>query len=151
MKKQHYYIYKKGNEKSIVCLDYDKIPGYKFTPKNQIEYDGVKVNKLVVINPTMIEKVLKRKIKNKLDLYLKLIINFIESDDSDSGSYREALNDLSKYKSIVINKYQKYLDEKYLNLLMKKIEYLEYELNRKKLLFEENYEEELEREVHRRR
>lgn len=151
MKKQHYYIYKKGNEKSIVCLDYDKIPGYRFTPKNQVEYDGIKVNKLIVINPTMIEKVLKRKIKNKLDLYLKLIMNFIEGDDSSSGSYREALDDLSKYKSIVINKYQKYLDEKYLNLLMKKIDYLEYELNRKKILLEENYEEELEREVHRRR
>lgn len=153
MKQQHYYIYKKNNEESIVCLDYDKLPGYSFTPKNRVKYDGVKVNKVVVINPTMIEKVLRRKIKNKLDLYLKLIVEFIESDSGEAGGYREALDDLSKYKSIIQNKYQKYLDEKYLDVLNKKIAFLEYELNRKMLLYRENYEEELEyeEEMHRRR
>ena len=148
MKKQHYYIYKKGDNKSIVCLDYDKISGYKFTPKNNVKYDGVKVNSVVVINPSMIEKILKRKIKNKLDLYLKLIVNFIDEDNGDSGAYREALDDLSKYKSVVIHKYKKYLDEKYLKLLLKKISVLEYELSKKmnsKLEYEEEYEEELHR------
>ncbi len=148
MKKQHYYIYKKGDNKSIVCLDYDKISGYKFTPKNNVKYDGVKVNSVVVINPSMIEKILKRKIKNKLDLYLNLIVNFIEEDGGDSGAYREALDDLSKYKSVVIHKYKKYLDEKYLKLLLKKISVLEYELGKKmnsKLEYEEEYEEELHR------
>lgn len=147
MKKQHYYIYKKGDNKSIVCLDYDKISGYKFTPKNNVRYDGVKVNSIVVINPSMIEKILKRKIKNKLDLYLKLIVNFIEEDSGNSGAYREALDDLSKYKSVVIHKYKKYLDEKYLKILLKKISVLEYELSQKmniKLDYEE-YEEELHR------
>lgn len=147
MKKQHYYIYKKGEDRSIVCLDYDKISGYTFTPKNNIKYDGVKVNQVVVINPTMIEKVLKRKIKNKLDLYLKLIMKFIESDEEDSGSYREALDDLSKYKSIVLHKYKKYLDEKYLKLLLKKISILEFELTKKfnQVLEDNEYEEEIHR------
>lgn len=148
MKKQHYYIYKKGDNKSIVCLDYDKISGYKFTPKNNVKYDGVKVNSVVVINPSMIEKILKRKIKNKLDLYLKLIVNFIDEDNGDSGAYREALDDLSKYKSVAMHKYKKYLDEKYLKLLLKKISVLEYELSKKinsRLEYEEKYEEELHR------
>ena len=100
---------------------------------------------MVIIKPSMIEKVLKRKIKKKLDLYLKLIIKFIESEDSESGdSIREALNDLTRYKSIIKNKYLKYLDEKYLKLLIKKIAILEYELNNKLILCQNNvYEEEL--------
>lgn len=150
MKEQHYYVYRKGEERSIVCLDYDKIPGYRFTPKNNVKYDGIKVNTVVVINQSMIEKVLRRKIKRKLDLYLKLIIDYIGTDEGDSGSYREALDDLAKYKSIVINKYKRYLDEKYLKLLLKKISVLEFELGKRldlSLTRNDVYNE----EIHRRR
>ena len=148
MKQQHYYIYKKDNMRSIICLDYDKIAGYKFVPKNSIKYDGVKVNTVVVINQSMIEKVLKRKIKNKLDLYLKLIINFIndDNDDNDSSTYKEALDDLARYKGIIQYKYKKYLDQKYMEILLKKIAVLEYEIKKR---IDETLE--FETENHRRR
>lgn len=143
MRKEHYYVCKKGNTKEIVYLDYDKIKGFDFNPKNNVKYDGVKVNKMVIIKPSMIEKVLRRKIKKKLDLYLKLIIRFIQSDDSSDGeTLREALNDLTRYKSIINHKYKRYLDEKYLKILLKKIALLEYELNRKLLVLEDEYVEE---------
>lgn len=153
MNEKHYYIYKKGETPKIIYLDYNKLKGFDFSPKNNVKYDGIVVNKMVVIKPSMIEKVLKRKIKRKLDLYLKLIVKFIESDDSsDSGTLREALNDLSKYQNIVMYKYRKYLDEKYLKILLKKISILEYELKSKLITleqFESEYEEE--KTSHRRR
>ena len=148
MSEKHYFVNKKNNNE-IIYLDYNKLKGFDFSPKNKIKYDGIVVNKMVIIKPSMIEKVLKRKIKNKLDLYLKLIVRFIESEDSDSGeSIREALNDLTRYKSIIAHKYRKYLDEKYLKLLLKKIVILEYELNSKLMaineyVYENEYEEEL--------
>ncbi len=145
MAEKHYYIYKKGNNKEIVYIDYDKLKGYNFLPKNNVKYDGITVNKMVIIKPSMIEKVLKKKIKKKLDLYLELIINFIDSDDSSSNdSLREALNDLSRYKNIVKYKYKKYLDEKYYNILLKKILLLEYELNSKLININQyNYNDEI--------
>ena len=148
MSEKHYFVNKKNNNE-IIYLDYNKLKGFDFSPKNKIKYEGIVVNKMVIIKPSMIEKVLKRKIKNKLDLYLKLIVRFIESDDSDNGdSIREALNDLTRYKSIIAHKYRKYLDEKYLRLLLKKIVILEYELNSKLMaineyVYENEYEEEL--------
>lgn len=151
MNEKHYYISKQGNEKEIVYIDYDKLSGFGFTPKNNVKYDGIVVNKMVVIKPSFIEKVLKRKIKKKLDLYLKLIVNFLDSSDSsDSGTLREALNDLTRYKNIVKYKYNKHLDEKYSKLLLKKIELLEYEL-KSRLQYVDMYEYEEEKEVHRRR
>lgn len=142
MSEKHYYICKKGDDRQIVLIDYDKFKGFKFLPKNRVKYDGITVNKMVVIKPSMIEKVLRRKIKNKLDLYLKLIIKFVESDDSSNGdTLREALNDLTRYKSIINHKYKKYLDEKYLQILLKKIAILEYELNKRLLYLEEEYYE----------
>ena len=151
MSEKHYFINKKNPNKEIIYLDYDKLKGFNFSPKNNIKYDGIVVNKMVIIKPSMIEKVLKRKIKKKLDLYLKLIIKFIESSDSDNGeSIREALNDLTRYKSIIAHKYNKYLDEKYLKLLVRKIALLEYELN-SKLINYKDYEYEEELTSHRRR
>ncbi len=155
MSEKHYYIYKKDNTSEIIYLDYNKLKGFNFTPQNHIKYDGVVVNKMIIIKPSMIEKVLKRKIKRKLDLYLKLIINFIDSDDSSSSdTLREALNDLSRYKNIVEYKYKKFLDEKYLKILLKKIAILEYELKSKLITINEyNYELDYDEEKtsHRRR
>lgn len=132
MREQHYYVCKKGNDRQILYLDYNKLKGFGFQPKNNVKYDGIVVNKMVIIKPSMIEKVLRKKIKRKLDLYLKLIIKFIESEDNSSGeTLREALNDLTRYKNIIEYKYRKYLDEKYLKILLKKIALLEYELNSK--------------------
>ena len=149
MAEKHYYINKNNSNKEIIYLDFDKLKGIDFSPKNKIKYDGIVVNKMVIIKPSMIEKILKRKIKKKLDLYLKLIIRFIESEDSDNGeSLREALNDLTRYKNIIMHKYMKYLDDKYLKLLAKKISLLEYEINSKLVNIHE-YEEEL--TSHRRR
>ena len=151
MSEKHYYVNRKSSNNEIIYLDFDKLKGFDFSPKNHIKYDGIVVNKMVIIKPSMIEKVLKRKIRKKLDLYLKLIIKFIESEDSDNGeSIREALNDLTRYKSIIARKYMKYLDEKYLRLLIKKIALLEYELN-SKLVNIKDYEYEEELTNHRRR
>lgn len=153
MNEKHYYIYKKGNNNEIIYLDYDKLKGYDFSPRNSFKYDGIKVNKMVIIKPSMIAKILRKKIKRKLDLYLRLIVKFIESDDSnDDTSLREALNDLTRYKSIITSKYKKYLDEKYLKFLNTKISILEYELHSKMVYInEKEYEYEEEKTSHRRR
>ena len=152
MQEKRYYVYKKGNNREIVYIDYDKIKGFNFLPLNKVKYDGIVVNKMIIIKPSMIEKVLKRKIKRKLDLYLKLIIKFLENDDSsDDSTLREALNDLSKYKDIVLYKYRKYLDQKYLKILLKKIALLEYELNSKIMIVEQYNKELEEKTTHRRR
>lgn len=144
MENKGYYISKKGKNGEIVYIDYDKLAGFNITPKNNVKYDGIVVNKMIIIKPSLIEKVLKRKIKNKLNLYLNLIIKMIDDEtDADGDTFREALNDLSRYKNIINYKYKKYLDDKYFNLLQKKIELLEYELNTKLNLINENiYEEE---------
>lgn len=149
MPEKHYYIYKKNNNKKIIFIDYDKLYGFNFEPQNNVKYDGIKVNKMVVIKPSMIEKVLKRKIKRKLDLFLKLMIRYIEEDDGTNGDVlREALNDLTRYKEIIAYKYRKYLDAKYLNALFKKIAILEYELN-SRLMLQNQYEEEVTNRRHR--
>lgn len=144
------YVLCKGSKtKELVYVNYNFKEGFKFKPKNKIPYNGIKVNEMVIINPSFIEKVLKRKVKRKLDLYLQFLISLLEEENEDPTSLRHALNDLNRYRRIIINKYQAYLDKKYVNLLLKKIDVLEREL-KEKLFFcmqkglqqEEEYEQE---------
>lgn len=132
-------------------LDLENLDGFHFKPMNRIGYDGVKVKKMVMINSKFVEKVLKRKIKKRLELYLRFIISIIDSDDNDTDitDLRAALNDLTRYKETIRYKYQKYLDKKYLSLLLKKIELLEHELKTKIYYYKEP--DDLIVESHRRR
>ena len=137
-----YTIVKEQNNGEKVYIDYTKFNGYKIKPRNNIKYNGVKVNSLVILKPSFIEKVLKKKVKRKLDFYLQYIISLMDNDeDGTVGNLRLALDDLARYKSIVEYKYRKYLEEKYINLLLKKIDILEHEI-KMKLIYkqEEVYE-----------
>jgi len=64
--RQYYNIVKQTQPGDVVYFDFQKISeGFNITPKNQMQYDGVVVNKLVIIKRTFVEKLLKRKIKKK--------------------------------------------------------------------------------------
>ena len=142
--KKNYLLVKDNQERKVTSIDYAELDGFKFNPKNQVEYDGIMVNEMVLINPSFIENVLKRKTKKKLELYLRFIISLIDNEsNASSDDLREALNGLVRYKGIVENKYRRYLDERYINVLLKKIDLLEQELKMKIIYYKEPvYEEE---------
>ena len=60
MKRQNYYLHRDSKTGSITYLEYDKIDGYKITPRTKIE-DAIKVNKVVIVNPGFSEKIIKKK------------------------------------------------------------------------------------------
>lgn len=119
-----YLISKKNYNGEVVYLNVGKSKGYKISPKKGLNYEGVKVNEMVFIKPSFIEKIIKRKIKIKIDNYLK----FLLCTDEDSDDSRIALGDLERYKVLVNEKYSIYLDEKYMYLLNKKLNTIERQL-----------------------
>jgi len=126
MKKNHYLLIKRKFGNEIVYIDYNKLDGFKIKPRNRVRYDGIEVNKLLIIKPTFIEKIIKRKIKIKLDNYL-----IENNDDTDASSLSIVLDDVTRYSQMIKNKYRKYLDDKYYELLLKKVSLLEQELKKK--------------------
>lgn len=145
------YVLVKEDHEKLCYLENKKIGGLRIKPKNQVTYDGVVVNKLLIIKTSFIQKLLKKKVKRKLDLYLKYIVGVLEEDDTSNSNLNSVLDDLKRYKSIVDHKYRIYLDEKYIELLLKKIELLEHELKTKlflqnRMFQQQIYEEEWELE-----
>ena len=132
MKKiKKYHLYKRKTKERKVELNTNKEIGYTIKPKNQMKYEGIVVNSMTIIDDYLIKKLLKKKIKKKLDMYLQFLITVLEEDDTDGGHLMFALNDLERYRRLVINNYKKYLEEKYVKLLMNKMDLIEQELKSK--------------------
>ena len=78
MNNKHYYLSLEDYNGEVVYIDYNKLKGFKFIPKNKVKYDGIVVNQMILINPSFIETVLKKKIKRKLDSYLQYIVHILD-------------------------------------------------------------------------
>lgn len=128
---RHYLIIK-SNDNQICYINYEIMSGITFKPLNSFNIDdGVIVAKMVLYDENLIVSVLKRKIKIKLNQYLNLILSDTDDDSSDPSKIRAALNSLTRFRTLVLNNYRKYLDDKYIEMLLTKIAVIEEELKNK--------------------
>lgn len=130
-KSNRYHLYK--NRKKYVTINFNSLnlDGYRIKPKNGINYDGIVVNSMTIVDHDLVAILLKKKIKKKLDVYLQFLITVLDEDDTDSGHLMFALNDLDRYRHTIINNYRVYLEKTYYKILMSKISLIEQELKAK--------------------
>lgn len=121
--KNNYFISRDMQSGEVVYLEYNK-KGYSVNPKVK-KKDAIEVNKIVFVSPTLTEKLLKKKINNKISkLLLELNTFYDETDDSDSEEtrIRNMLKEAEHLKFNMINNYKKYLDGNYVGLTLKKLQ-----------------------------
>lgn len=124
-----YFIVKDKNDEAITYLEYDKMHGYDLSPKKNMKIkDAVDVSKMVIINPTMIQKMVSKKLNAKFEKLLRLLTLLFQTDDETGETYREALNELSKLRLEAQVKYKKYMKEEEEAVFQKKLDILEAEL-----------------------
>ena len=117
---------------------------YKFV--NPIIIKNITINEVNLLNNKIINKIITKKIKNKLEIYLNYLITYIDTgDDEGNTNLRHALNDLTRYKSIIEYKYKKRLEPRYIELLTKKILLIENELTESINTYEINNNEKKEK------
>lgn len=143
MKRDNYYLYKNNRTGEILYLEYDKIKGYPITPKTRIE-DAIDVHKIVLVNPTLQEKLVRKKVDIKLK-YLFKKLEEIEEDSSDDGAIQATLMEAEKLKVNIINKYVKYLGNTYRSLTINKIQMIVNQLQIK--LYNNMKQKELYRQI----
>lgn len=106
---------------------------------NGCEIKNILVMNRELANPLASKKVIKQ--YKKLINYLTQLL--IDADDDDGDSYREALNQIEKFRLIIKNKYRDFLKKKELEMMSKQLKILQkeaqnrfYELQNS--MFEEN-------------
>ena len=120
-KNNNFYLERNSETREMVYIEYTD-DNYEVTPKRQ-KKDTIEVNKIVFVSPTMSEKIIKRKIDNKIKYFLK-VIKVIEEDEdgTSSGIIRDALVEAERYKLKIISEYVKYLGNTYSGLTLEKMQ-----------------------------
>ncbi len=122
------------NKHEIVFFEFNKLKGLDITPKNDAKRnDVISVNKMILIKPSFIDKVIKMKIDKKLkSLYDKF--NYLLATDDEEGT-KAVLDEAIKYRSFLIANYASFLGEQYRDLILRKLQIIINELNIKLELF----------------
>jgi len=128
-KEQRFLVVKNKDSKDIKYFEYDKISGYNIKPNPNLKFqDAINVNRMILINPSLIEKMVDKKIKRRFDYLINLLSIVYENDDDTGAGLKLALDEAEKFRMELINKYKQYMNEEKLKLLLKKIAILEDEL-----------------------
>ena len=137
----NYYLEKNSKNNEIVYMEYEKLEGYKLTPKTDI-FDGIRVNKIIFINPSLSEKIIKKKIDIKIKKWIEYL-KFCETDPNggDEGVIRQSLVQAEKLRVNILNRYAKYLGHDFQGLTLQKLRIIINEFQTKlftKKLFNRN-------------
>ena len=111
MNERYYICDKKHKDVIYGYLDYHELKGFTFTPQNKVPYDGIEVSELVLVKPKFIKNVLKKKTKKKLNEYFAYLLSVLDDDDDDDTHLSLVIDDVERYKNLIINKYSKFLDK----------------------------------------
>lgn len=133
-KTKRFVISKNEDTQTITYKEYQNLNGYDFKPKNKLsKEDIINVDEMVIINPSLIKKLISKKCKKTLERILKMISFIYDEDDTGEESVELALNEMSKFRNLLETKYKEYMEEKEYKLMIKKIEILENEVKLRKL------------------
>ena len=128
----HYLIVKEKDKREITYFEYNSFTGFNMTSKNKnIKLkDAINVNKMIIINPSFVEKLVNKKINARMKKLIDILASIYENpDDEDpAGSLMMALNEVERFKREMINKYMEYMTKEQQRLLEKKIQILEQEV-----------------------
>ncbi len=136
----NYLIIKSKDKRSTT---YFNIDGYSLNSKNKnIKLkDAINVNKMVIINQSLIDKVINKNIDSKFKKLINLILGIYDTSDDPAGNMMLALNEVEKFKREVINKYISYMNKKQIERLDKKIRLLEGEITKQSYFMNEKMNE----------
>ena len=134
------FVVKKDAKTDVITyMEYEKLKGLKFKPRSNTSFeDMISVNEMVVINPSLIEKLISKKCSRTFKKIIKMLSLVADDDDDDSG-YMLILNEIERFKRLILNKYKNYMKEKECDVLLKKLEIIKQEvLYRKNKILEMN-------------
>ncbi len=138
---KRFVVTKEQIKGAITYLEYERINGVSFKPKKSDFEDMINVSKVVVINPSLIEKLVDKKCKRTLEKLIKMTGVIYDQDDEDGDAGLSfILNEIEKFRQLLDSKYKEYMKEKEYKLYLKKLEIIESEVKLRKKVLEKKLE-----------
>ena len=133
-----YQIRKEKNKKNLgkrkpVCQ------GVKMNPKLRNHRDLIEVKEIIIINPSLKEKVLKLQFQVVFRRLFKIVMDSIE-DDGTIGDTNIVLDEVLKAKKILQKKYKNQIKNEEYRMMWNKMSLLEKEITNKIILQKQRQE-----------
>ena len=127
------YLLKK-DEKINETANIIESNGYTFKPNNKSK-NHIEVNKITVIKPNMIDAILTSKFNKNYRRLVMIVFNILQTSDEETseGDIMIALDEITKSRQIILNKYQKFLKKEKEEKFIKQLRLLENELRAKQI------------------
>ena len=127
---------KKNKNKLVDKEEIIELDGFMMGSKNKTyKIGGNAVKDIKVVDTKLAVALVSKQVSKKYEKLINYLTEVLVDDDDDSGdTYREALNQIEKFRQEIKNKYRKFLKQKELELMSKKLVILQKETNKR--LFE---------------
>ena len=114
MKNQKKFIVKKDEKTDIITyMEYEKIKGLNIKPKHNKNFeDMINVDEMIIINPSLINKLIDKKCQKNFERIIKMLSIIFEDDSDDDTPVTLALTEIERFKNLLITKYKDYMEEK---------------------------------------
>ncbi|MCI8347598.1 MAG: hypothetical protein HFJ12_06625 [Bacilli bacterium] len=96
--------------------------GFLFGSKNKgYKIAGEEVTSLTIYNKKLASPIAKKQVDHKYGRLISLLTDLLVSDDDSGECYKEALNQIERFRQIIKNKYRDYLPKKELEVMGKNL------------------------------
>ena len=137
------YVLTKNNE-TMALYSLPSMDGYSFSPRKNKTI--ISVNKVVVVNPVLVDNILSIKFNEKFRALLQMAQYVLNSDTDDTSGIAIALDEVAMLKGILLNRYQHFLSKEKEELFLQKLRIIENQLRSKEVAMRTNYYQIMEEE-----
>ena len=131
---------KKNKNKLIDKTEIIELDGFMMGSKNKtFKIEGNEVRDIKVVDTKLASALVTKQVSKKYEKLINYLTELLIDDDDSGDTYREALNQIEKFRQEVKNKYRKYLKQKELEMMSKKLVILQKEANKRLLEIQNSY------------
>lgn len=128
---------KKGkvlDKKMLKALD-----GFMMTSRRGFKVNGELVRNVEILNKKLANGVVTKQVLKKYNRLVLVLTELLISDDDSDDTFREALNQIEKFRLEVKNKYREFLKKRDLEMMSKRLMILKNEADRRLIEINDTY------------
>ncbi len=121
----------------IIDLD-----GFLMSSRNKaFKIGGSEIRQIKVMDKELANPLVSKQVFKHYERLLAILTELLVDDDDSGDNYREALNQIEKFRLEIKNKYRKYLKQKELEMMSKQLVALQGEARSRLMEIQRSYEE----------